>query len=258
MNGLTIVLIALQCYYYTACSGRSLEEGDVPDWSSFASISDALDLDDAEWNTLRQQIGDDEIQKVLDSITARQMGKRARRDVDEDKEKRLPRLGIRSTSEEKVEKEKRSPSLEDENRDKRFPRMGKRSPLPRVGKREDATEDKEKRLPRYGRASPFPRMGRATPYPRMGRATPYSRMQGRASPFPRMGRASPFPRMGRASPFPRMGRASPFPRMGRAAAYPGLGLDDSYNWIDEAEYADDSEAALPRIGERAFPMPRLG
>nr|AQY62680.1 XPRLamide neuropeptide precursor [Eisenia andrei] len=156
----------------------------------------------------------------------------------EEKEKRLPRLGVRSP----LPRLGRSPLPRlGEERDKRLPRLGVRSPLPRLGLRQSGEDEEEEqlgddfdgdesiyeeetrgnRLPMFGlhrRASPFPRLGRAAPFPRLGRSEDGKR----AAPFPRLGRAPSYPNgyidytevETRAAPFLRLGRASPFPRLG--------------------------------------------
>lgn len=176
-------------------------------------------------------------------------------DVD-DRSKRLPRLGARSSDKRlpRLGRERRLPRLGlREPLNKRLPRLGKR--LPRLGREADELDrwdagtdlegtseavvhDDEKRLPRLGRfvVKRLPRLGlRSIGYyydddddvTADDSSNSLHELHSRASPFPRVGqRAAPVPRLGkRASPFPRLGkRASPFPRLGeRASPFPRLG-----------------------------------
>ena len=156
---------------------------------------------------------------ILDEKTRSPLPRLGVREEEKEREKRLPRLGLRSSFENFEDYYD-----DDQERDKRLPRLGLRSPLPRLGIRAPMVD---KRLPRLGMRSPLPRLGVRSPLPRLGRDEEDEDYEedNRAKRLPRIGlfsRASPFPRLGdRAAPFPRLGKRSPFPRLGRAAPFPG-------------------------------------
>jgi len=247
--GAMIMLIQSSCDVLQAvsCSADDVDN-DVTGWGSHSDVSG----DDSVLDMMRgKHLSSEELKELVDKFDVSHVARSKRQtNKDEERAKRLPRLGVRSPFPrlglvEELEEEK----------EKRLPRMGIRSPLPRIGRsplprlglREVEEERRDKRLPRMGKRELLDRYS--------------AEEKNRDKRLPRMGRAAPFPRLGRASPFPRLGRASPFPRLGRS-----LEGDSSFtaydSWLnddqDETYYDSVQEPFESSVETRASPFPRLG